>query len=65
MKTQFITDDSGNKLAVIMPIKEYQKMLDELDKIEDVKLYDEIKSRKEETLPFDEYLKRRKEKKNA
>jgi hypothetical protein len=64
MKTQFITDDHGNKLAVILPMKDYQKMLDDLEEMEDIKLYDEVKARKEETLPFNEYLKKRK-KKNA
>ncbi len=30
MKTQFITDNSGHKLAVILPIKDYNKMIEEL-----------------------------------
>jgi len=65
MKTQFITNEKGKKLAVILPIKEYEKMLDELEELEDIKLYDEVKSREEEAIPFDEYLKLRKQKKNA
>ena len=43
MKTQFITDDTGKKLGVLLPIKEYNRMLEELEDIEDVKLYDEAK----------------------
>jgi hypothetical protein len=43
MKTQFVTDDSGKKLAVILPIKNYLKMVEELEEIEDVRLYDEAK----------------------
>lgn len=65
MKTQFITDDHGNKIAVILPIKDYQKMLDNLEEMEDIKLSDEVKARKEETLPFSEYLRKRKKKKDA
>jgi hypothetical protein len=26
MKTQFVTDDHGKKLAVILPIKDYEKI---------------------------------------
>lgn len=48
MKTQFVTDDSGNKLAVILPIKEYNRMLDDLEELEDIKLYDEAKKGKQE-----------------
>lgn len=43
MKTQFVTDDHGKKLAVILSIKDFQKMVEELEDIEDVRLYDEAK----------------------
>lgn len=48
MKTQFVTDDHGNKLAVILPINEYNKMMDDLDELEDIKLYDAAKKGKQE-----------------
>ena len=31
MSTQFVTDNNGNKLAVILPINEYNKMVDDLE----------------------------------
>lgn len=65
MKTQFITDDKGNKLAVIVPIEDYQKMLDDLEEMEDIKLYDQVKARNEESMPLGEYLKKRKLRKDA
>lgn len=43
MRTQFITDDHGKKLAVILPINEYNKMVDDLEELEDIKLYDAAK----------------------
>ena len=48
MKTQFVTDDHGKKLAVILPIREYNKMIDDLDELEDIKLYDAAKKGKQE-----------------
>ena len=66
MRTQFIIDDLGNKIAVILPVKDYEKMLDELEEKEDIKLYDLVKSRKEERIPLEQYLSERKRKrKNA
>lgn len=62
MRTQFVTDDHGKRLAVILPIEDYQKIMDDLDEIEDIKLYDEVKARKEDAIPFSEYLKKRKQK---
>ena len=41
MDTQFITDNEGNKIAVIIPINQYQKMLEVLDDAEDTRLYKE------------------------
>jgi hypothetical protein len=65
MKTQFVTDDHGNKLAVILPIKEYNKMLDELEELEDIKLYDEAKKTNEPSIPIDDAFKMIESKRNA
>lgn len=63
MKTQFITDDNGNKLAVILPIKDYEKMVEELEEIEDIRLYDEAKKEDDgKRILFSDYLKKRKAK---
>ena len=48
MKTRFVTDDHGNKLAVILPIKEYNKMVDDLEELEDIKRYDAARKGKQE-----------------
>ncbi len=61
MKTQFVTDDHGEKLAVILPIKKYYQMLEDLEEMEDIRLYDEVKARQEEAIPLGEYLKKRKQ----
>jgi hypothetical protein len=63
MKTQFVTDDHGKKLAVILPIKDYQKMLEELEDLEDVRLFDEAKKEDDgKRILLSEYLKNRKSK---
>ncbi len=51
MKNQFITNDNGQKVAVILPIKDYKKMLDELDEYACIKAYDKAKARKQEFIP--------------
>jgi PHD/YefM family antitoxin component YafN of YafNO toxin-antitoxin module len=51
MKTQFITDDHGKKVAVILPVKDYEKMMEELDELECIKAYDKAKARKQEFIP--------------
>lgn len=57
METQYITDKKGKKIAVILSMKEYKKMLDKLDLIEDVKLYDKAKKNSEESMVAEEAFK--------
>ena len=57
METQYITDQKGKKIAVILSIDDYQKMLDKLDAVEDVKLYDKAKSISEESMVAEDAFK--------
>jgi len=63
---QYITDKKGKKLSVVISIDEYTQMLEDLEELEDIRLYDAIKSRKEKSISFEQYLQqRRAKKKNA
>ncbi|MCU0418036.1 MAG: hypothetical protein MUC38_00130 [Cyclobacteriaceae bacterium] len=58
MKTQFVTDDHGKKLAVILPIHEYEKIMEDLEDMEEVRLYDEVKKNDiGERIPMEEAFK--------
>lgn len=56
---QYITDKAGKKTSVIVPIDEYKKMIEALEELDDVRLYDEAKQDTNGSIPFDEYLKQR------
>lgn len=43
MEIQFLTDEKGNRTAVLLPIEKYNRLIEELEDLEDVKLYDEAK----------------------
>ena len=57
MKTQYVTDDNGKKVAVILPLSEYEKLLDDVDELESIKAYDKAKSSKQEFAPAGEVFK--------
>jgi PHD/YefM family antitoxin component YafN of YafNO toxin-antitoxin module len=57
MRTQYITDTTGKKVSVILPIKDYEKIMDELEELEDIKAYDRAKARKSEPVPFEQAVK--------
>ncbi len=62
MKTQYVTDEKGNIISIIIPVDEYKRILEELDELEDIRLFDEVKARNEKSTPFDNYLKVREKK---
>ena len=43
MKAQFITDGTGKKVAVVLPLKTFEKVVEDLEELEDIRLYDEGK----------------------
>ena len=60
---QLINDNDGKKTMVILPVKEFEDIIEALDDLEDVKLYDQAK--KEDNgarILFSDYLKNRKQK---
>ena len=57
MKTQFITDNKGHKIAVVLSVREYQKMLADVEELEDIRLYDDAKSSKEISIPINDAFK--------
>jgi PHD/YefM family antitoxin component YafN of YafNO toxin-antitoxin module len=56
---QYITDKDGKKVSVVIPLAEYEQLLEELDELDDIKLYDEAKADKEPPISFDEYVRQR------
>ena len=63
MKTQFVTDNNGKKTAVLLPIKDYQKILEDLEELEDIRLYDKAKQSDDgKRILLTDYLKNRKAK---
>jgi hypothetical protein len=57
IKENFVTDTKGNRIAVLLPIKDYNKILEELEDIESIKSYDKAMSRKQEFIPLTQALK--------
>ena len=54
MEIQYLTNAKGKKKAIVLPIKMYEKLLDKLDELEDIRLYNEAKKNGESYIPIDE-----------
>ena len=56
---QYITDKDGKKVSVVIPLAEYEQILEELDELDDIRLFDESKANSEPSVPFDKYVRQR------
>ena len=54
---QYITDKTGKKISAVLPMKEFKTLLEELEELEDIRLYDEAKKSNEPSIPIDDAFK--------
>ncbi len=53
---RFIVDDKGKRVGVVLDIKDYERLLDELDELDAIRAYDEAKASGEEPIPLEQAL---------
>ncbi|MBC7554400.1 MAG: hypothetical protein H7257_10520 [Taibaiella sp.] len=51
---RYITDYSGKKISVVLPMEEFKNLMEHLEDLEDISLYDEAKKLNEPSVPIDE-----------
>lgn len=57
IRPQYITDNAGKKISVVLPLEDFNAIMEELEELEDIKLYDEAKKSNEPSIPIDEAFK--------
>jgi hypothetical protein len=53
---RFVTDKDGKRIAVLLDMDEYAKLLQELEELESLRAYDAAKSTHDETIPLEQAL---------
>ena len=51
---RYVVDERGNRVGVLLDIKDYQEILKELEELEAIRAYDRAKESKDEAIPFEE-----------
>lgn len=54
MNTQYVTDAVGKKTAVIVPVKDYERLMEGMDELECIKAYDRAKACKQTFVPAED-----------
>lgn len=54
LNPHYITYKMGKKISIVLPIKKFEALLEKIEKLEDIKLYDEAKNNNDPSIPIDE-----------
>lgn len=53
---RYVVDQSGNRVSVVLDIADYQKLLDGLEELEEIKAYDAAKKSGDEIISFEDAI---------
>ncbi len=51
-KEKYVTDGQGNRIAVLLEVEEYRRLLDALEELESIRAYDTAVAVHEDAIPF-------------
>ena len=54
--TRYVTDDAGNRVAVIVDIEQYEALLEAVEELDAIRAYDEAKAANDEAIPFEKAI---------
>ncbi|PYP84122.1 MAG: hypothetical protein DMF61_21230 [Blastocatellia bacterium AA13] len=56
LKERYVVDETGNRVAVLIDIEEYHRVLEALEELETINAYDEAKASNDEIISFDQAI---------
>ncbi len=54
IKERYLVDDDGNRVGVVLNIKDYHRLLQELEELDSIRTYDAAKASGDEAIPFEQ-----------
>jgi len=52
-KERYVTDENGNRVAVLLDMEDYRKLLEDLEILESIRAYDAAKGSGDRPIPFE------------
>jgi hypothetical protein len=50
---EYVVDEQQHRKAVLLPVAEWERVVDELESLDDIRAFDAAKSGPQETIPFE------------
>lgn len=54
---EYVVDEQQNRKAVLLTWGEWERIVESLEELDDIRAYDQAKSQPSETIPFDQAVK--------
>jgi hypothetical protein len=54
IKERYLVDDNGNRIGVVLNMKDYHHLLEQLEELESIRAYDAAKASGDEVVPFEQ-----------
>jgi PHD/YefM family antitoxin component YafN of YafNO toxin-antitoxin module len=51
---EYVIDEKQHRKAVLLPVSDWERILEELEELDDIRAFDEAKSKEQETVPFEQ-----------
>jgi len=52
----YVVDEEGNRKAVVVPISDWEQIVDALEELDDIRAYDAAKGDPTEAIPFEQAI---------
>ena len=54
VREQYLVDETGNKRAVVVPIDIWHRIQEDMEELDEIRAYDEVKSHPSDAVPFEQ-----------
>ena len=51
---EYLVDENGERKAVVVPLPEWEKIVEQLEELDDIQTYDEAKAGNQDAVPFEQ-----------
>jgi hypothetical protein len=52
----YLVDEEGNRKAIVVPISDWEQIVDALEELDDIRAYDDAKGDQTEAIPFEQAI---------
>jgi hypothetical protein len=56
IKERYLVDDNGDRIGVVLNIKDYHRLLEQLEELESIRAYDAAKASGDKVVPFEQAI---------